>query len=161
MAEHHGKHQLRFYGPDDRERSKSFAKITKAKKFKAAMTADKDRGVWGDPRNAKAPFEVVAKAHLARKDQAPASHRGEVRVLPPVLSPARLRSYARRRDHEGLVKVVKRARPGWTRARDGEGSLPAHGRDHEAGGGERPHSEVAVWWRRATPRRSRGAEVPR
>jgi hypothetical protein len=67
VAEHHGKHQVRFYDPDGRERSKGIAKITEAKKFKAAMTADKDRGVWGDPGNAKAPFEVVAKAHIARK----------------------------------------------------------------------------------------------
>jgi hypothetical protein len=106
VAEHHGKHQVRFYGPDGRERSKSFAKITEAKKFKAAMTADKDRGVWRDPRNAKAPFEVVGEGPPRSQRSSSGLARGEVRVLPPVLSPARLRSYARRRDHEGLGSGV-------------------------------------------------------
>jgi hypothetical protein len=53
VAEHHGKHQVRFYGPDGRERSKSFARITDGKRFKAAMTTDKERGTWRDPKDSR------------------------------------------------------------------------------------------------------------
>ena len=63
----HGAYQVRYYGPDGRERCKSFAKISDAKRFKAAVMTDKDRGQWQDPKNAKTPFLDVAEAHLAHK----------------------------------------------------------------------------------------------
>jgi integrase len=67
IRERHGAYQVRYYGPDGRERCKSFAKITEAKKFRAAVMTDKARGRWHDPKTAKALFSDVAEAHLSRK----------------------------------------------------------------------------------------------
>ena len=67
IRERHGGYQVRYYGPDGRERCKSFSKITDAKKFRAAVVTDKARGQWRDPKNAKTLFSDVAEAHLSRK----------------------------------------------------------------------------------------------
>ena len=67
IREHHGRYQVRYYGTDGKERAKGFAKITEAKRFRAAMATDKDRGEWRDPKDSKVLFAEVAEAHLSRK----------------------------------------------------------------------------------------------
>jgi integrase len=67
IRKHHGRFQARYYGPDGRERTKSFTRLTDAKKFKAAMTTDKDRGKWTDPRAAQTPFDDWAETWLSSR----------------------------------------------------------------------------------------------
>lgn len=67
IREHHGKYQVRYYGSDGRERTKSFRLITDAKKFKAAVATDKERGVWIDPRKAQTPFDQWAQTWFASR----------------------------------------------------------------------------------------------
>ena len=64
---HRNKYQVRYRGTDGRERARSFAKITEARKFRAAMMTDKERGEWRDPKDSRVPFADVTEAHLSRK----------------------------------------------------------------------------------------------
>lgn len=100
IREHHGRYQVRYYGPDGKRRAQSFARLTDAKRFKRDTEADRDRGVWIDPRLAETPFDEWAWEW----------HRGR----------QRLRDVARQRD-ESLLRhhIVGRDRNPW-----GFGSTP-------------------------------------
>lgn len=75
IREHHGRFQVRYYGTDGKERAKSFPNISEARKFRAAVATDKDRGEWRDPRDAEIRFGVWARQHLDSRSDLRASTR--------------------------------------------------------------------------------------
>lgn len=79
IREHHGKFQVRYRGPDGKERTKSFRRLTDAKAHKAAMETDKRRGLWLDPRKAETPFDRwITQWHEGRnKLRGPARRRDD------------------------------------------------------------------------------------
>jgi integrase len=66
IREHHGKYQVRYYGPDGKRRSQSFQRLTDAKAFKADTETDKRRRVWKDPAQGRERLEAVYSRLVAR-----------------------------------------------------------------------------------------------
>jgi len=67
IRQHHGKWQVRYYGPDGQRHAKSFARKTDALAFKGSVETDKQRGDWMDPRLARVTLEDFARDWLKTK----------------------------------------------------------------------------------------------
>ena len=70
-------YRVRYYGPDRRERSRSFARRRDAEAYEAQMATEMRRGEWVDPRRGAVPltavwqeFECAGIAHLRVTTQA-------------------------------------------------------------------------------------------
>jgi len=66
-----GRIQARWYAPDGRRRSKTFANRTEAKRYLDMLSGDKHRHLYIDPADAARRFETVAERWLAGKHLAP------------------------------------------------------------------------------------------
>ncbi len=66
IREHHGRYQVRYWA-DGKQHSKSFARLTDARRFQRQVEVDKDRGQWLDPGGAQVPFDEWAWTHLASR----------------------------------------------------------------------------------------------
>jgi hypothetical protein len=53
IREHHGKYQVRVYGPNGERITKHFAQLEDAKKYKRNKETDRDRREWLDPGSPK------------------------------------------------------------------------------------------------------------
>lgn len=56
-----GRWRVRWYGPDNKPKAKTFQKLPQAEAEKDAITAQLDKGSYRDPKSAKAAFKVVAE----------------------------------------------------------------------------------------------------
>jgi len=70
IREHHGRYQVRYYGPDGKRRSQSFRRLTDALDFQRDTKTDVKRGDWLDPARGKERLEIlysrfVARAHVS------------------------------------------------------------------------------------------------
>ena len=64
---HHGKFQVRYWGLDRKQHSKSFDRLTDARRFQRKMESKKDDRTWTDPRAAQTPFDNWAETWLASR----------------------------------------------------------------------------------------------
>lgn len=65
-----GRWRVRWYGPDGKDKAKTFAKLPQAEAEKDAITARLDKGSYRDPKSGKAAFRVVAEEwHRSLKKQ--------------------------------------------------------------------------------------------
>lgn len=67
IREHHGKYQVRYYGPDGQRRARSFARKSDAVTFKRSVETDKDRDDWTDPKLARVTLKEFAAHWLKTK----------------------------------------------------------------------------------------------
>ncbi len=67
IREHHGKLQVRYWGPDRKQYSQSFDRLEDAKKFQRGMAVDKDRRTWTNPRAANESFGARAEKYVVQK----------------------------------------------------------------------------------------------
>ena len=82
IRERRGKHQVRYRDPSGRERSKSFDRITDARRFLQDVEVDKRRGDWLDPRRAAVRFETFATSWVeGRASLRPASRARDESLL--------------------------------------------------------------------------------
>ncbi|QKW07332.1 site-specific integrase [Streptomyces sp. NA04227] len=56
-----GRWRVRWYGPDNKPKAKTFAKLPQAEAEKDAITARLDKGSYRDPQSAKAAVKVIAE----------------------------------------------------------------------------------------------------
>lgn len=56
-----GRWRVRWYGPDNKGKAKTFGKLPQAEAEKDAITARLDKGSYRDPQSAKAAFKVVGE----------------------------------------------------------------------------------------------------
>lgn len=76
-------YQARYWGPDQRQHSKSFRRRTDAKRWLTAEEGSADRGEWTDPRSGRMPFADYAQTWLAERTPTlkPSSRAGYERLL--------------------------------------------------------------------------------
>ena len=78
IRKHHGRYQVRYYGPDGLRRSKGFERLTDAKRYQREVQVDKERGQWLDPSGAQVPFDEWAWTHLASRHRLGRAKRSNV-----------------------------------------------------------------------------------
>ena len=62
-----GRWRVRWYGPDNKGKAKTFQKLPQAEAEKDAITARLDKGSYRDPKSGKAPVKVVAEEWFGSK----------------------------------------------------------------------------------------------
>ncbi|CAN5514840.1 hypothetical protein BH20ACT21_BH20ACT21_25300 [soil metagenome] len=78
IREHHRRYQVRYWGADGKQHSRSFKRLTDAKRFKSEVDVDKQRGQWLDPSGARVPFDEWAWTHLASRHRLGEAKRSNV-----------------------------------------------------------------------------------
>ncbi len=117
IRERHGAYQVRYDGPDGRDRCKSFAKTTEAKAFRAAVATDKRRGVRLDPRNAEIRFGDWARRHLDSRTDL----RDSIRATDESYARKHLLPYF---EHTPLGRIKPLDVQGWIHGLSGSGLAP-------------------------------------
>lgn len=81
IREHHGRYQVRYYGSDGLRRSKSFERLSDARRFQREVAVDRDRGQWIDPAGAQEPFDEWAWSYLASRHRLGDAKRSNVESI--------------------------------------------------------------------------------
>ena len=76
-----GRWRVRWYGPDNKPKAKTYAKLPQAEAEKHAITARLDKGSYRDPKSGKAPVKVVAEEWFTSKRKIGRTTRHDYREL--------------------------------------------------------------------------------
>lgn len=76
-----GRWRVRWYGPDNKPKAKTFGKLPQAEAEKDAITARLEKGSYRDPKSGKAPVKMVAEEWFTSKRKIGRTTRHDYREL--------------------------------------------------------------------------------